>query len=135
MPIFCLSSSRVTYLPQREKVEGTVWELQQGLYDENSPSPDTKPWKPFDNAPSPQTSSTDGTPKSVRTKNGPQNKQAEEVSSGAKSWGFGTEGFTAVPAASSSIFGTSKELNSSKRFGDSKVGSKSTTQPAGWAGF
>lgn len=120
---------------QREKVEGTVWELQQGLYDKNSPSPDTKPWKPFDNAPSPQTTSMDSTPKSVRTKNGQQNKQAEEVSSGAKSWGFGTEGFTAVPAASSSISGTSKELKSSKRFGESKVGSKSTNQPAGWAGF
>lgn len=121
-------------MQQREKVEGTVWELQQGLYDKNSPSPDTKPWKPFVSDPSSQTS-MDSTPKSVRTKIGQQNKQAAEVSSGAKSWDFGTEGFTAVPAASSSISGTSKELNSSKRFGDSKGGSKSTAQPAGWAGF
>ncbi|WOH14606.1 hypothetical protein DCAR_0934126 [Daucus carota subsp. sativus] len=121
--------------PQREKVEGTVWELQQGLFDKNSVSPDTNSWKPFVSDPIPLTASTDSTPKSVRTKNGQQNKQDAEVSSGAKTWGFGTEGFTAVPAASSSISGTPKELNSSKRFGDSKAGTKSTTQPAGWAGF
>ncbi|KAL1802560.1 hypothetical protein ACET3Z_031207 [Daucus carota] len=121
--------------PPREKVEGTVWELQQGLFDKNSSSPDTNSWKPFVSDPIPLTASTDSTPKSVRTKNGQQNKQDAEVSSGAKTWGFGTEGFTAVPAASSSISGTPKELNSSKRFGDSKAGTKSTTQPAGWAGF
>lgn len=122
-------------MQQREKVEGTVWELQQGLFDKNSSSPDTNSWKPFVSDPIPLTASTDSTPKSVRTKNGQQNKQDAEVSSGAKTWGFGTEGFTAVPAASSSISGTPKELNSSKRFGDSKAGTKSTTQPAGWAGF
>lgn len=121
--------------PQREKTEGTVWELQQGLFDKSSPSPDTKPWQPFEFVHD-LNPSMDSTPKSVRTRNGHPNKQAAEVTSGATAWGFGTENFTAIPSASSQISMPANEMNNSRRFGDSmNNGSKSASQPAGWAGF
>uniref|UniRef100_A0A5B7A0H3 non-specific serine/threonine protein kinase n=1 Tax=Davidia involucrata TaxID=16924 RepID=A0A5B7A0H3_DAVIN len=122
--------------PQREKIEGTVWELQQGLLDKSSPSPDPKPWQAFAEDPKPQTMTMNTTTKSVRTRNGHQNKQAAEVTSGADAWGFGTESFTAAPSATSQISRPISELNNSQHFGESKnIERKSASQPAGWAGF
>ncbi|KAK9282839.1 hypothetical protein L1049_011062 [Liquidambar formosana] len=67
-------------IPQREKIEGTVWELQQGSYDKDSPSPDSKPWQAFPEDSKPQQAhSKDITTKSVRTRNGHQNKRASEA--------------------------------------------------------
>lgn len=121
---------------QREKIEGTVWELQQRFFDSNTPSPESKPWNAFTEDAKPQKMSTDSTPKSVRTRNGHQNKQATPAVSEAGSWGFGTDNFTAVPTASSQMPVSSKELKTSQRYGELKnVKSESVSQPAGWAGF
>ncbi|XAR63407.1 Non-specific serine/threonine protein kinase [Bertholletia excelsa] len=118
-------------VPQKEKTEGTVWELQQGLFDNNSPAPERKPWQPFAEDPMPQT-----TPKSVRTRNGQQNKKSPQAFSGSDAWGFGTDSFTAVPAASSQMSRPRNEINNCQQLGESKnKEKKSVSQPAGWAGF
>ncbi|XP_061996807.1 uncharacterized protein LOC133714660 isoform X1 [Rosa rugosa] len=120
--------------PQREKIEGAIWELQQDKSDRKTPSPETKSWQPFAE---PQPSSTDNTVKSVRTRNGHQNKQATtQVNTGFDSWGFGTESFSAAPTGSTQISRPMGEGNISQRFGDTKaMESKPASQPAGWAGF
>ncbi|XP_052170497.1 uncharacterized protein LOC127786845 isoform X1 [Diospyros lotus] len=121
-------------MQQREKIEGTVWELQQRFFDSNTPSPESKPWNAFTEDAKPQKMSTDSTPKSVRTRNGHQNKQATPAVS--DSWDFGTDNFTAVPTASSQMPVSSKELKTSQRYGELKnVKGESVSQPAGWAGF
>ncbi|KAL6964814.1 non-specific serine,threonine protein kinase [Sarracenia purpurea var. burkii] len=121
---------------QREKIEGTVWELQQGLFDNNTPTPEPNPWQAFSDDSKSQTMSMNSTSKSIRTKNGPQNKMATQVLSGSDTWSFGTESFTAVPATTSRASRSSNELNNSERFGEPKnLGNKLASQPAGWAGF
>lgn len=119
--------------PSQQK-EGTIWELQKGLFDNASPSSDQKSWQAFPEDTTPTTNR-----KSVRTRNGHQNKQtAGEADSGANtSWGFGAESFTAVPAASPQVNTSTASLNHSQRLGESKnKESKSgSSQPAGWAGF
>lgn len=128
--------SQSSTIPPNEKIEGTVWELQQGFFDRSSPSPDSKQWQAFAEDPKPQAMPTHNTSKSVRTRNGQQNKQAAELTSGANSWGFGTDSFKVVPAAGSKVNVSIGELNNSQRFGESKsTESKSDSQPAGWAGF
>lgn len=128
------SSNSKAATSQRAKNEGA--ELQQGLFDKNSTSPDSKPWQPFANTP---TSAADPS-KSVRTRNGHSSNHSSKQDASAGStqdgWGFGNDSFTAVPAANSRI-SRSGEGNTSLRFGDSnKLASKNTgSQPAGWAGF
>ncbi|XP_057980017.1 uncharacterized protein LOC131165886 isoform X2 [Malania oleifera] len=121
----------------REKIEGSVWEVQQGPFDKNSGSPDSKPWQAFTEDPNPQTMSNNNATKSVRTRNIHQKKQATELTSSPDSWGFGTESFTAVPASGSQMFGSAAgEGNYSQRSGDSKnIEGKPASQPSGWAGF
>ncbi|OVA20876.1 Protein kinase domain [Macleaya cordata] len=124
--------------PQKEKNEGTIWELQEGMFAESTPSPGPKQWQPFVSEPKPQPPLNRNS-KSVRTTNGHQNKPAAPPSTLSSSspdvWGFGTDNFTAVPT-SSEISKTSGQGNTSQRFGDSRsVESKQVTQPAGWAGF
>ncbi|XP_058203875.1 uncharacterized protein LOC131318085 isoform X1 [Rhododendron vialii] len=119
---------------QSEKLEGTVWELQQGLFGNTSSSPESKQWQAFADNPKPQPMSMNDTPKSVRTRNGNQNKPATPSHSGSDKWGFGTDNFTAVPT-SSPISRPGNEF-SSQRFGEPKnIENKSASQPAGWAGF
>lgn len=119
---------------QRDKIEGTVWELQQEKDSRNNPSPETKTWQPFAEEPKlQQTPSASNTVKSVRTRNGQQNKQATQVNSGFDSWGFGTESFTAVPTGMSRPLA---EGTNSQRTGKAKImEGKPASQPAGWAGF
>lgn len=75
-------------------------------------------------------------PRSVRTRNGQQNNQAAELTSGANTWGFGTESFKVATTSTSKINVPVGELNNSQRFGESKsMESKLDSQPAGWAGF
>ncbi|KAJ9685836.1 hypothetical protein PVL29_017772 [Vitis rotundifolia] len=121
--------------PHGEKIEAMVWELQQRKSD--SPAPDSKPWQAFPDEPKQhQPLSRDNTSKSVRTRNGHHNKPATEATSGPETWGFGTESFTATPAASSSFSRPTVGGNNAQLFGDSKkIESKPATQPAGWAGF
>ncbi|KAK0574243.1 hypothetical protein LWI29_020298 [Acer saccharum] len=118
--------------PQREKIEGAVWELQ-GKSDWTTPSPEPNSWQAFPAEPKPQQQST---VQSVRTRNGHPNKQAAQSTSSFDTWGFGTEGFTAVPAGSSQRSKNVAEGRSSPGVGQSKVTEKqSSIQPAGWAGF
>nr|GLL40862.1 probable serine/threonine-protein kinase DDB_G0280111 isoform X2 [Ipomoea trifida] len=119
---------------QRESIEGTVWELQQGMLNQSSSSPDPSPWQAFaDDGPKPPPSNT---PRSMRTRNNqPPNTQASEANSTASAWGFGTDSFTAVPSATSQMNASFSDRNNSQRFGDKRVDNKSPSQPAGWAGF
>ncbi|RWR77831.1 putative serine/threonine-protein kinase isoform X2 [Cinnamomum micranthum f. kanehirae] len=117
---------------QREKTEGSVWELQQGTLSNSSPSPDSKPWKAFIDEPKVQPLST---PRSVRTTNVRQNKKAP-VNLGADAWGFGEDSFTAAPASSPLPLSSNQGSNSQRLFSNQKtVEIKEAPQPAGWAGF
>ncbi|KAL0464386.1 UNVERIFIED_CONTAM: putative serine/threonine-protein kinase DDB [Sesamum latifolium] len=128
------SGSQTSSTPQKEKIEGTVWELQQGFFDRGCPSPDTQQWQAFPDDTKPQTMPTNNASRSARTRNGQQSNQAAELSSGANTWGFGTDSFKV--SASPKINLPVGELNNSQRFGESKsTGSKLESQPAGWAGF
>jgi AP2-associated kinase len=119
-----------------QQKDGTFGELQKGLFDSSPTSSDQNSWQAF-----PEDSTTPtltiNSSKSVRTRNGHQNKQAAEAASGANTnWGFEADSFTAVPTVSSQVKAPVTNLNHSQRFGDSKPKeSKSATQPAGWAGF
>ncbi|KAM7508974.1 hypothetical protein LguiA_019427 [Lonicera macranthoides] len=120
-----------------EKIEGTVYDLQQGLYGKNSPSPDPKQWQPFAEDTKPKSTSMNETPKSVRTRNGNQNKQAtgEVTPTSVNTWGFGTDNFTAFPSSSGSQVSvpiSEQSLGNPKKKIESKP---SASQPAGWAGF
>ncbi|XP_027163429.1 probable serine/threonine-protein kinase DDB_G0280111 [Coffea eugenioides] len=119
----------------KEKIEGTVWELQQGLLDQSSTSPDPRAWQAFADDPPPLTS-VNSNSRSVRTRNGRQTNHVSEVNSGANTWGFGTDNFKAAPAASSHINAHTVEATNSQRFSERKdIESSQTSQPAGWAGF
>ncbi|CAI9279468.1 unnamed protein product [Lactuca saligna] len=124
--------------PQKEK-DGRVWEVEKGLFDKGSPVPSSEQnsWQAF-----PEENPTNNS-KSVRTRNGHQNKQAAEGGTTTTSWGFGAESFTAVPAAASSQSQVNTTPNiSTPNSGRSGYGeefknkeSKSASRPAGWAGF
>ncbi|KAK4414416.1 putative serine/threonine-protein kinase DDB [Sesamum alatum] len=130
------SGSQTSSTPQKEKIEGTVWELQQGLFERGSPSPDAQQWQAFTDDPKPQTMPTNSASRSARTRNGQQNNQAAELSSGANTWGFGPDSFKVASSASPKVNLPVGEFNNSQRFGESKsTGSKLESQPAGWAGF
>lgn len=105
------------------------------MFDGSSKSTDSQQWQAF--ADDPKAVPTLETPKSVRTRNGQQNSRATgPTTSGANTWGFETDSFKVVPAASSKISAPVGELNSSQRFGAAKSSqTKSDVQPAGWAGF
>lgn len=120
----------------QQSKEGTVWELQTGLFDNSSPSPDQNSWQAFPEDPAAATL-TGNNSKSVRTRNGHQNKQPVEPASGSNaSWGFEAESFTAVPTGSSQANVPITNKNPSQRVREVKnKESKSASQPAGWAGF
>ncbi|KAJ8565650.1 hypothetical protein K7X08_008226 [Anisodus acutangulus] len=119
--------------PKKDNVEGTVWELQQGLVGQSHVSPDSKPWQAFaDDDPKQQATPVNTNSKSIRTRNGNQNRQTSETNTSA----FGPDNFRAVPASSSQIKATLNESKTFQRFGEPKnIDSKSASQPAGWAGF
>ncbi|XP_024021033.1 AP2-associated protein kinase 1 isoform X2 [Morus notabilis] len=122
---------------QKDNIEGTVRELQQEKDSRNTMSPKPRMWQAFPEEPKPQQPPpSSNTVKSVRTRNGPQNKQATQVNSGFDSWGFGTESFTAIPTGSSQMSRSLAEGNNSQHTGEAKImESKPASQPAGWAGF
>ncbi|CAH1416033.1 unnamed protein product [Lactuca virosa] len=122
--------------PQKEKEkDGRVWEVEKGLFDKGSPEQNS--WQAF-----PEENPTNNS-KSVRTRNGHQNKQAAEGGTTTTSWGFGAESFTAVPATASSHSQVNTTPNipiittNSGRYGEEfkNKESKSASRPAGWAGF
>ncbi|XP_057454106.1 uncharacterized protein LOC130745753 [Lotus japonicus] len=115
---------------QRQKIGGTAEsELK-------TPSSEPKSWQAFPEEPGPVKSlSADNATKSVRTKNGPQNKQPTQLASDFDSWGFGADKFSAVRAGSPQM-PRPGEGSKAQLFGNPKASeSKSASQPAGWAGF
>ncbi|KAF3622554.1 putative box C/D snoRNA protein 1-like [Capsicum annuum] len=119
--------------PKKNNIGGTVWELQQGLFGQSHVSPDSKPWQAFaDDDPKQQATPVNANPRSVRTRNGHQNRETSEINTSS----FGTDSFRAVPVSSSQMMATFNESKNSQRYGELKnIDSKSATQPAGWAGF
>ncbi|VFQ75894.1 unnamed protein product [Cuscuta campestris] len=117
---------------QGESIQGTIWELQQGLFNQSPSSPDDpKPWQAFsdDSCRKPPTNPPSNTPRSMRTRDNNNNNKKEASDT---SWGFGTDSFTALPSVTSQVIPSFKELNTSMMKG---TGNRSSSQPAGWAGF
>ncbi|RLN09982.1 AP2-associated protein kinase 1 isoform X1 [Panicum miliaceum] len=121
----------------KEKIEGTVWELEQGMLGSNSSSAssDAKTWQAF-----PDTKAqAQARPKvDHATTNGRQNlTRNTNPGPSPDAWGFGTDNFRTSAAAVS----TATQINnraagqgsSSQRF--SAGVAKKVEQPSGWAGF
>ncbi|CAN6232261.1 unnamed protein product [Urochloa humidicola] len=120
--------------PQRkEKIEGTVWELEQGMLASNSKSAssDAKTWQAF-----PDTK-TQARPKVDHATNGRQNlTRNTNQGPSPDAWGFGTDNFRTSAAAvstASQINRPAAQGSSSQRF--SAGVAKKVEQPSGWAGF
>jgi len=119
---------------RKEKIEGTVWELEQGMLASNS-SPansDAKTWQAF-----PDTKAQ-ARPKVNHATNGRQNlTRNTNPGPSPDAWGFGTDNFRTSAAA----VNTATQINnraagqgsSSQRF--SAGVAKKVEQPSGWAGF
>lgn len=115
---------------QKDKIEGTVWELQQGMLTNSSrsPSPEPRPWQAFSGEPKAQS-------RAAGTTNGHQDLTKQSVAGPPGDvWGFNLESFT---AASSGVQAsrTSVQANTSQRFSSRGTKNVETSQPAGWAGF
>lgn len=120
-------------MQRKEKIEGTVWELEQGMLASNSSSAssDAKTWQAF-----PDTKAQ-ARPKVDHATNGRQNltKNSNPAPS-SDSWGFGTDNFRPSAAAVSTatqINRAAAQGSSSQRF--SAGVAKKVEQPSGWAGF
>ncbi|KAG9456693.1 hypothetical protein H6P81_001201 [Aristolochia fimbriata] len=121
---------------QREKIEGSIWELQQGMFATNSASStaESNTWQAFSDESKPSPSLRSNLSKSVRSTNGHKNSQPA-ASSPFDNWGFGQDNFVAT-AAGSQISRTIGQGSHSQRFGEPKsLEPKQVSQPAGWAGF
>ncbi|TVU29467.1 hypothetical protein EJB05_21047 [Eragrostis curvula] len=121
---------------RKEKIEGTVWELEQGMLASNSsvPSSDAKTWQAF---PEPKAQAR---PKVDHSTNGRQNlTKNTNTSPSADMWGFGADNFRTSPSSAPSAAAqvsrpTAKGSgSSSQRF--STTAAKKAEQPSGWAGF
>ncbi|CAN7010187.1 unnamed protein product [Brassica oleracea var. botrytis] len=116
--------------PSRDKVEGTVWDLQQDRSDWSTGSSDPNSWQPFSDA------SKGNNNESVRSKSKPAS-----ASQGFERWGFETESFRAAASQSSASATTTAQRSvssgsSSQRLGNTKMReNQKAAQPAGWAGF
>ncbi|RYR49503.1 hypothetical protein Ahy_A07g036011 isoform A [Arachis hypogaea] len=120
----------------KEQIGETVWELQQDKTERKTPGSEPKSWQAFPEEPRQQTSfSADNTSKSVRTRNTQQKPQPAPVAANFDSWGFGSDNFSAVRASTPQMPRPGEGSNS-QAFGEAKAfEKKSTTPPAGWAGF
>ncbi|KAF8105246.1 hypothetical protein N665_0161s0044 [Sinapis alba] len=132
----------VSSTPSRDRVEGTVWDLQQDRSDWSTGSSDPNSWQPFSDEPklvleSASKGNNNTMNQSVRTKSKPASSAPAPASQGFEPWGFETESFRA--AATSSASATQRSVssgNSSQRFGNTKMrDNQKAAQPAGWAGF
>jgi len=116
---------------RKEKIQGTVWELEQGMLASNSSaSSDAKTWQAF-----PDTK-TQARPKVDHATNGSQNIN-KNITSGASpdAWGFGSDNFrtSAAVSAATQINRAAAQGSSSQRFTAGVA--KKVEQPSGWAGF
>ena len=115
-----------------------MWEFsQEKSADWTIASPEAKPWQAFSEDAKPQQPLSKDNVQSVRTRNGRSNKHGAQATSGLDSLGFGTDSFTAAPAASPQrLKPPISEGSSSQCVGESTTKEKHpTSQPAGWAGF
>ncbi|KAL0710629.1 hypothetical protein Bca4012_017607 [Brassica carinata] len=128
----------VSSTPSRDRVEGTVWELQQDRSDWSTGSSDPNSWQPFSEPVLESASKGNTINQSVRTKSKPASSAPAPASQGFEPWGFETESFRA--AATSSASATQRSVSSGntsqQRFGNTKMrDNQKAAQPAGWAGF
>ncbi|AQK53256.1 Protein kinase superfamily protein [Zea mays] len=117
---------------RKEKIQGTLWELEQGMLASNtsSASSDVKTWQAF-----PDTQ-TQARPKVDHGTNGSQNI-TKNTTSGASpdAWGFGTDSFrtSSAPVKAATQINRAAQGSSSQRFNSGVA--KKVEQPSGWAGF
>ncbi|KAK9124989.1 hypothetical protein Scep_013835 [Stephania cephalantha] len=128
-----ISRGSLSVMSQKEKIEGSVSELRQGMFANSNQSLDSKQWQAFSDDSKSQTLSKNNVTKSVRASNGHQNRQTSAASTGGDTWGFGTDSFTAVPSTSG--ISRTSQGNSQRSNTIKSAESKQPSQPAGWAGF
>ncbi|XP_020692033.1 probable serine/threonine-protein kinase DDB_G0276461 isoform X1 [Dendrobium catenatum] len=131
------SGNKESDTQSRDKIEGTVLDLQQGLLASNaSPDPNSKPWQAFTDEPKAQLVSKTRHSKSVRTINGhPNSSKQPDSKPTSDEWGFGQDSFTASPSSISLISSSPALRSSSQRFAPPNAKNVESSQPAGWAGF
>uniref|UniRef100_A0A0A9CNU3 Uncharacterized protein n=1 Tax=Arundo donax TaxID=35708 RepID=A0A0A9CNU3_ARUDO len=98
---------------RKENVEGTVWELEQGMLAGNSslPSSEAKTWQAF---PEPKAQAR---PKVDHTTNGRQNQTKNTNSRPPPdAWGFGADNFRTSPANAAAQINRTAQGSSSQRF-------------------
>ena len=123
-------SSRIPELgsQRKERIEGTVWELEQGMLSGNSsvPSSEAKTWQAFPEA------KAQARPKVDHATNGRQNLiRNTNAGPSSDAWGFGTS--SGSTAAAAQMNRTNAQGSSSQRL--STGAAKKVDQPSGWAGF
>ncbi|VAI57895.1 unnamed protein product [Triticum turgidum subsp. durum] len=123
-------SSRIPELgsQRKERIEGTVWELEQGMLSGNSsvPSSEAKTWQAFPEA------KAQARPKVDHATNGRQNlTRNTNAGPSPDAWGFGTS--SGSTAAATQMNRTNAKVSSSQRL--STGAAKKVDQPSGWAGF
>uniref|UniRef100_A0A0E0CMQ5 non-specific serine/threonine protein kinase n=1 Tax=Oryza meridionalis TaxID=40149 RepID=A0A0E0CMQ5_9ORYZ len=116
--------------PQRkEKIEGTVWELEQGMLANSSlPSSEAKTWQAF---PDPKSQPAQVRPKVDHSTNGAQNLARNANSrQSPDGWGFGPDSFRTSPGSTATqINRPTAQGSSSQRF--SSGAAKKVEQPSG----
>ncbi|KAJ0262014.1 Protein kinase superfamily protein [Hirschfeldia incana] len=130
----------VSSTPSRDRVEGSVRDLQQDRSDWSTGSSDPNSWQPFSEPvlESASKGNNNSMNQSVRTKSKPASSAPAPANQGFEPWGFETESFRA--AATSSASATQRSVSSGntsqQRFGNTKMrDNQKAAQPAGWAGF
>uniref|UniRef100_A0A453NYN0 non-specific serine/threonine protein kinase n=1 Tax=Aegilops tauschii subsp. strangulata TaxID=200361 RepID=A0A453NYN0_AEGTS len=113
---------------RKERIEGTVWELEQGMLSGNSsaPSSEAKTWQSFPEA------KAQTRPKVDHATNGRQNlTRNTNAGPSPDAWGFGTS--SGSNATATQMNRTNAQGSSSQRL--SMGAAKKVDQPSGWAGF
>ncbi|CAL9194664.1 unnamed protein product [Musa hybrid cultivar] len=119
----------------RDKMEGSVWDLQQGMMSNPSASshrPELKTWNAFHGEPKIQAAPRSNHPISSGATNVPQNVTPAAEHSRHR-WGFDMENFADPSGPQASRI--SAEGITSQRFNGGATKKTESEQPAGWAGF
>ncbi|CAL9772385.1 unnamed protein product [Musa acuminata subsp. burmannicoides] len=119
----------------RDKIEGSVWDLQQGMMSNPSASShrtELKTWNAFHGEPKIQAAPRSNHPISSGATNVPQNVTPAAEHSRHR-WGFDMENFADPSGPQASRI--SAEGITSQRFNGGATKKTESEQPAGWAGF
>lgn len=122
-------------LQPRGKMEGSVWDLQQGMMSNPSASshrPELKTWNAFHGEPKIQAAPRSNHPISSGATNVPQNVMPAAEHSRHR-WGFDMENFADPSGPQASRI--SADGITSQRFNGVATKKTESEQPAGWAGF